>query len=339
LHVDPMELEIGYGLIPLVDPEQKGDLLDRVTMIRRQTALEMGIIVPPIRIRDNIQLKPNEYSIKIKGIEVSRGSVMVDYFLAMNPGTASQEIEGIETTEPAFGLPARWIRENKKEQAEILGYTVVDPASVIATHLTELIKTHAHELLGRQEVQSLIDIVKERHSVVVEELIPSKMNLGEVQKVLQNLLRERVSIRNLVTILEALADYSPMTKDPHVLTEYVRASLARQICKQHQMPDGSIPTITIDPQFEDMILESVQETGTASYPVLPPDVLQRFSKNLTETIEKAVSLNYQPIVMCSPRVRMYIRRLIERLFPNVVVLSHSEIVPDARVRSVGAVGV
>ncbi|MFH1538198.1 MAG: flagellar biosynthesis protein FlhA, partial [bacterium] len=339
LHVDAMELEIGYGLIPLVDPEQKGDLLDRVTMIRRQTALEMGIVVPPIRIRDNIQLKPNEYSIKIKGIEMSRGNVMVDYFLAMNPGTASQEIEGIDTTEPAFGLPAKWIRENKKEQAEMLGYTVVDPASVVATHLTEVIKNHSYELLGRQETQNLIEIVKERNSVVVEELIPGKLSLGEAQKVLQNLLRERVSIRNLVVILEALADYSPLTKDPHVLTEYVRSALARQICKQHEMADGSIPVITIDPNLEEIILDSVQEAGTSAFPVLAPDVIQKLSKNLSDLIEKAVSLNYQPIIMCSPRVRMYVRRLIERLFPSLVVLAHSEVISDIKIRSIGVVQV
>lgn len=337
LFVDQMELEIGYGLIPLVDPEQKGDLLDRVTMIRRQTALEMGIIVPPIRIRDNIQLRPNDYSIKIKGTEVASGNLMVDYFLAMNPGNATQEIEGIDTTEPAFGLPAKWIREANKEQAEILGYTVVDPASVVATHLTEVIKNHAYELLGRQEVQTLIDIVKERNSVVVEELIPNKLELGEVQKVLQNLLRERVSIRNLVTVLEILADYVGMTKDTNVLTEYVRAGLARQICKQHQMSDGTLPVITVDPRLEDMLIESVQESGTAAYPVLAPDVVDRIAKNMSAMIEKAISLNYQPIIMCSPRVRMYFRRLVERLFPTLVVLSHSEIIPDAKVRSVGMV--
>ncbi len=339
LFVDSMELEIGYGLIPLVDPDQKGDLLDRVTMIRRQTALEMGIIVPPIRIRDNIQLRPNEYSIKIKGTEVANGTLMVDYFLAMNPGNASQEIDGIDTTEPAFGLPAKWIREANKEQAEMLGYTVVDPASVVATHLTEIIKTHAYELLGRQEVKSLIDIVKEKNSVVVDELIPTKLDLGDVQKVLQNLLRERVSIRNLATILELLADFAGLTKDVNVLTEYVRAGMARQICKQHQMPDGTIPVITIDPRFEDTVLESVQEAGTTSYPVLAPDVVEKLSRNLSALIEKAISLNYQPIVMCSPRVRMYVRRLVERLFPTLVVLSHSEIVPDAKVRSVGMVSV
>jgi len=338
LQVDPMELEIGYGLIPLVDPEQKGDLLDRVTMIRRQTALEMGIVVPPIRIRDNIQLKPNDYSIKIRGTEVASGNLMVDHFLAMNPGNISQEVEGVDTTEPAFGLPAKWIREAQKEQAEIMGYTVVDPASVVATHLTEVIKNHAHELLGRQEVQSLIDVIKERNPVIVEELIPNKMEVGEVQKVLQNLLKERVSIRDMVTILETLADFSAMTKDVNVLTEYVRASLARQICNQHQLPDGTIPVITIDPQLEDMVLESVQETGTTSYPVLPPDVFEKVSENLGSMIEKAVSLNYQPIVMSSPRVRMYIRRLFERMFPSLVVLAHSEVTPDVKVKSIGMVG-
>ncbi len=339
LYVDPMELEIGYGLIPLVDPDQKGDLLDRVTMIRRQTALEMGIIVPPIRIRDNIQLRPNDYSIKIKGVEVAGGSLMVDHFLAMNPGGATQEIEGVNTTEPAFGLPAKWIREGGKEQAELLGYTVVDPASVVATHLTEVIKSHAYELLGRQETQELVNIVKEKHSVVVEELIPNKMELGDIQKVLQNLLRERVSIRNLALILEALADYGTLSKDVNVLTEYVRAALARQICKQHQMNDGTLPVITIDPKLEDLVLQSVHDAGTMSYPVLPPEVIDKLTENMSKMVEKTVQLNYQPIIMCSPRVRMYVRRLIERLFPSLTVLSHSEISSDCKVRSLGMVGV
>lgn len=338
LQVDQMELEIGYGLIPLVDPEQKGDLLDRVTMIRRQTALEMGIVVPPIRIRDNIQLRPNDYAVKIRGTEVADGMLMVDHFLAMNPGNVTQEVDGVDTTEPAFGLPAKWIREAVKEQAEILGYTVVDPASVVATHLTEIIKNHAYELLGRQEVQSLIDVVKERNSVIVEELIPNKMEVGEVQKVLQNLLKERVSIRDMVTILETLADFCGMTKDANVLTEYVRAGLARQICRQHQMPDGSIPVITIDPKLEDAVLESVQDAGTTSYPVLEPDLYEKVSRNISDMMEKAVSMNYQPIIMCSPRVRMYVRRLVERMFPSLVVLSHSEVTQEIRIRSLGMVG-
>ncbi len=337
LHVDQMELEIGYGLIPLVDPDQKGDLLDRVTMIRRQTALEMGIVVPPIRIRDNIQLRPNEYSIKIKGVEVASGNVMVDHYLAMNPGNAAQEIDGIDTTEPAFGLPARWIREAVKEQAEMLGYTVVDPASVIATHLTEIIKNHSYELLGRQEVQKLIEVIKEKNPVVIEELIPNKLELGEIQKVLQNLLRERVSIRNLVEILETLADYSALTKDVGILTEYVRASIGRQICKQHQMNDGTLPVITVDPNFEDLVAESVRDGGSIAYPVLSPDVMANLENNLSNMIEKAVSLNYQPILLCSPRTRMYVRRLVERIFPSLVVLSHSEIVPEVKVKSVGMI--
>lgn len=338
LQVDQMELEIGYGLIPLVDPEQKGDLLDRVTMIRRQTALELGIVVPPIRIRDNIQLRPNDYAVKIRGTEVASGMLMVDHFLAMNPGNVTQEVDGVDTTEPAFGLPAKWIREAVKEQAEILGYTVVDPASVVATHLTEIIKNHAYELLGRQEVQHLIDVVKERNAVIVEELIPNKMEVGEVQKVLQNLLKERVSIRDMVSILETLADFCGLTKDANVLTEYVRAALARQICRQHQMPDGSIPVITIDPKLEDVVLESVQDAGSASYPVLAPDVFEKVSKNISGMMEKAISMNYQPILMCSPRVRMYMRRLVERMFPSLVVLSHSEVAQEVKVRSLGMVG-
>lgn len=339
LHVDPMELEIGYGLIPLVDPNQKGDLLDRVTMIRRQTAVEMGIIVPPIRIRDNIQLKPNEYLIKIKGIEIAKGTIMVDHYLAMNPAGVKEEISGIDTVEPAFGLPAKWISESEREKAEMLGYTVVDPSSVIATHLTEIIRNNAHELLGRQETQELIDVVKEKSPVVVEELIPNVLSLGEVQKVLQNLLRERISIRNLVTILETLADYAPITKDIDVLTEYVRTSLARQICKQYQLSDGTMPVITLNPSLEDTIVNSLQKTETITYPVVSPEIVQKLVENSKKLIEKAVSMNYQPIILCSPRVRIYFRRLVERFFKNIVVLSHSEVLPEVKIKVIGMLSI
>ncbi len=339
LHVDAMELEIGYGLIPLVDPDQKGDLLDRVTMIRRQNAIEMGIIVPPIRIRDNIQLKPNEYLIKIKGIEVAKGTIMVDHYLAMNPAGVKEEIIGIDTVEPAFGLPAKWISEAEREKAEMLGYTIVDPSSVIATHLTEIIRNNAHELLGRQETQELIDVVKEKSPVVVEELIPNILSLGEVQKVLQNLLRERISIRNLVVILETLADYAPITKDIDVLTEYVRSALARQICKQYQLPDGTLPVITLNPSLEDTIVNSLQKTETITYPVIPPETVQKIVENSKNLVEKAISMNYQPIILCSPRVRIYFRRLVERFFQNIVVLSHSEVLPEVKIKVIGMLSI
>ncbi len=337
LHVDPMELEIGYALIPLVDPEQKGDLLDRVTMIRRQTALEMGLVVPPIRIRDNIQLKPNDYSIKIRGNEVTGGNVMVERFLAMNPGEVGEEIDGVPTTEPAFGLPAIWITEDQKDAAEMAGYTIVDPASVVATHLTEVIRSHGYQLLGRQEVKSLLDTVKEKFPAVVEELVPDVLSVGEIQKVLQNLLRERVPIRNLVTILETLADYGGMTKDVDVLTEYVRAKLAREICHSHQMPDGTLPVITLDPEVEEIIQRSIHRGERASYAVLPPDITLRLKDSLQKELEKATTMNYHPLLLASPRVRTYLKKLVDPFFPSLVVLSHSEITPEIKLRSIGTV--
>lgn len=337
LHVDAMELEIGYALIPLVDPDQKGDLLDRVTMIRRQTALEMGLVVPPIRIRDNIQLRPNDYAIKIRGNEVARGNVMVDRFLAMNPGEVSEEVDGIPTTEPAFGLPALWITEAQKDQAEMAGYTIVDPASVVATHLTEVIKSHGYELLGRQEVKSLLDNLKDKYAAVVDELVPDVLSVGEVQKVLQNLLRERVPVRNLVTILETLADYGGMTKDVDVLTEYVRSRLAREICATHQLPDGALAVMTLDPEVEETIQRSIHRGERTSYAVLPPDVTLRLKEGLDAEVSKAANLGYQPILLASPRVRTYLKKLVDPFFPSLVVLSHSEITPGIKLRSIGTV--
>ncbi len=337
LHVDAMELEIGYALIPLVDPDQKGDLLDRVTMIRRQTALEMGLVVPPIRIRDNIQLRPNDYAIKIRGNEVAKGNVMVDRFLAMNPGEVSEEVDGIPTTEPAFGLPALWIAETQKDQAEMAGYTIVDPASVVATHLTEVIKSHGYELLGRQEVKSLLDNLKDKYAAVVDELVPDVLSVGEVQKVLQNLLRERVPVRNLVTILETLADYGGMTKDVDVLTEYVRSRLAREICATHQLPDGALAVMTLDPEVEETIQRSIHRGERTSYAVLPPDVTLRLKEGLDAEVGKAATLGYQPILLASPRVRTYLKKLVDPFFPSLVVLSHSEITPGIKLRSIGTV--
>ena len=268
LQMDMMEIGIGYGLIPLVDVEQGGDLLERVTMIRRQCALELGIVIPAIRIRDNMQLSPNTYCIKIKGVEMGRGELMCRYYLAMKAGPVSEEIPGIATTEPAFGLPALWITEDKREQAEWAGYTVVDAPSVLATHLTEIIKSHAHELLGRQEVKTLLDAMRDQYSAVVEERVPDLLTLGEIQKVLQNLLREGVSIRNLVTILETLADNARHTRDPEVLTEQVRQGLARQISSQYAV-DGVIPVITLEPRLEEELLERLEGEGSAHLIVEP----------------------------------------------------------------------
>lgn len=336
LQVDPIELEFGYGIIPLADINQGGDLLDRVVMIRRQLALELGMIVPIIRLRDNIQLNPNQYVIKIKGVEVSQGELMMDHFMAMNPGTAEDEIEGIPTTEPAFGLPAIWISESQRDRAEMLGYTVVDPPSIIATHMTEIIKRHAHELLGRQDVQTLLDNVKATYPAIVEELVPKQLTLGEVQKVLCNLLREGVSIRDMVTILEALADYAPITRDSDLLTEYVRQALGRAISKAFITPDNS-DVITIDPQLEQMIMDSVQKTEAGSYLAIEPSVSGKIINNLAKLVEKVAQLGKQPVVLASPMVRLYFKRLTEQSIPGLVVLSYNELDPGMEVKSVGMV--
>jgi len=336
LQVDPIELEFGYGIIPLADINQGGDLLDRVVMIRRQLALEMGMIVPIIRLRDNIQLSPNQYVIKIKGVEVSQGELMMDHFMAMNPGTAEDEIDGIPTTEPAFGLPAIWITESQRDRAEMLGYTVVDPPSIIATHMTEIIKRYSHELLGRQDVQTLLDNVKTTYPAIVDELVPKLLTLGEVQKVLGNLLKEGVSIRDMVTILETLADYAPVTRDSDMLTEYVRQALGRAISKTFITPDNS-DVITLDPQLEQMIMDSVQKTETGVYLSIEPSVTNRIIRNLSKLMEKLAQLGKQPVVIASPVVRLYFKRMTEQSVPGLVVLSYNELEPTTEVRSIGMV--
>jgi flagellar biosynthesis protein FlhA len=336
LQVDPMELEIGYALIPLVDPEQGGDLLDRVTLIRRQAALDLGIIVPPIRIRDNMQLKPNVYVIKIKGVEVARGEVRPDRYLAMNPGTATEEIKGEKTTEPAFGLPAIWIREADRERAEVAGYTVVDAPSIVATHLTEVIKKNAPEILGRQEVQTLLDNLKESYPAIVEE-VSGVLSIGEIQKVLHNLLREEVSIRDLLTILETLADYAPQTKDIDILTERVRAGLSRQICNQYVGEDGVLRVITLDPSVEELITSSLQQTPEGEQVVLDPGTLQKLLMVLKENANKVSQAGYQPVLLTSPQIRRHIKQISRRTIPNLVVLSYNEIIQDIQVTSLGTI--
>ncbi|TCL40139.1 flagellar biosynthesis protein FlhA [Anaerospora hongkongensis] len=336
LQVDPMELEIGYSLIPIVDVSQGGDLLDRVVMIRRQCALELGLIVPTIRIRDNIQLKPNIYVIKLRGVEIAKGELMLDHYMAMNPGTVFDEVQGIATVEPAFGLPALWIQESVREQAELSGYTVVDPVSVLATHLTEVIKSHADEILGRQEVQTLVDAVKQNNPAVVEEVVPSLLSLGDIQKVLANLLRERISIRDMVTIMETLGDYASLTKDTELLTEYVRHGLARQISRQH-VQNNTLVCLTVDPQLENMIHGAVQRTEQGSYVALEPQVMQAIVASLTNELPKLTNLGYQPLVLTSPAVRMHFRKLTERVAPNLTVLSYAEIEPKIEVQALGVV--
>jgi len=337
LQVDPIEFEFGYGLIPLADTQQGGDLLDRVIMIRRQCALELGLVVPVIRIRDNIQLKPNEYVIKIKGNAVARGELLLNHYLAMSPGYEDDSIHGIETTEPAFGLPAIWIDEPTKERAELSGYTVVDPPSVVATHLTEIIKRHAHELIGRQETKALVDNVKENYPALVDELIPSILTLGEVQKVLTKLLHEKVSIRDLVTIFETLADYGQYTKDTEVLTEYVRQSLSRQITQQYSPEGNSLRVITLGAQLEKKIIESVQQNDQGSYVSLDPVSSQQIYQRLTDQVNRVLQSGQQPIILASPTIRMYLRQIVARTLQDVPILSYSELEPNIEVQSVGVV--
>ena len=336
LQVDPIELEFGYGIIPLADSSQGGDLLDRVVMIRRQCALDLGMIVPVIRLRDNIQLRPNEYIIKIKGIEVTKGELMFDHYLAMNPGTADIELEGIKTIEPAFGLPAVWVNEDQKARAEMLGYTVVDSPSIVATHLTEIVKAHAHELLGRQDVQKLVDNLKEAYPALVDEVIPKMISIGEMQKVLANLLKENVSIRDMVTIMETLADYAPMTKDPDMLTEYVRQSLRRSITKRFIM-NNKAKVITLDATLEQSIMGAVQQTEYGAYLNLDPQSVQEIYNSLSREMQKFTNIGEQPMVLASPVVRIYFKKLTEQVAPGLTVLSYNELDPSVEVQSIGVV--
>ena len=337
LQVDPMELEIGYSLIPLVDTGQGGDLLDRIVMIRRQCALELGLVVPTIRIRDNIQIKPNAYIIKLKGMEIARGELMLDHFLAMNSGTVFEEIPGIETVEPAFGLPALWIPESQREQAELSGYTVVDAVSVLATHLTEIIKQHASEILGRQETQNLVDNLAKSNQGLVDEVVPELLGIGEIQKVLANLLNERVSIRDMATIMEVLADYARATKDPEILTEYVRHAMARQITQQVVQGGTTLPCITLDPALENRIVGGIQRTDHGSYVSLDPDSMRRMIASLNREIEKLANQGYSAVVLTSPAVRLYFRKLVERSIQGLVIVSHAEIDQSIEIQIVGVV--
>lgn len=337
LQVDPIEFEFGYGLIPLADTQQGGDLLDRIILIRRQCALELGVVVPVIRIRDNIQLRPNEYIIKIKGNTVARGELLLNHYLAMSPGIDDDSIAGIETTEPAFGLPAIWIDEVTKERAELSGYTVVDPPSVVATHLTEIIKKHTHELLGRQETKALIENVRESYPALVDDLIPSVLSVGDVQKVLAKLLREKISVRDLVTILETLADYGSYTKDPEILTEYVRQSLSRQITQQFTSLGDSLKVITVGPSVEKKIADSVQQSDQGSYLALDPSSSQIIYHRVSEQVSKLIQSGQQPVILTSPTIRMYLRQLLERTLHDIPVLSYSELEPSVEIQSMGVV--
>ena len=337
LAVDPIELEFGYGIIPLADVNQGGDLLDRVVMIRRQIALELGTVVPIIRLRDNIQLNPNQYIIKIKGIQVSEGEILFDHYMAMNPGYVEEEITGIPTFEPSFHLPATWITEGQRERAESLGYTVVDPPSIIATHLTEIIREHIDELLTRQDVQSLLNNLKESNPSLVDELTPKLLGLGEIQKVLQNLLREGISIRDLLTILETLADYAPTTRDTDILTEYVRQSLKRAISTKYFPANETSSVVTLDPKVEQEIMQSVKQTETGAFLNLDPARSKSILDSVGKEVEKLENLGKTPIVITSPIVRMYFKRLTEDYFKDLVVVSYNEIESNVELQSVGMV--
>lgn len=339
LQVDPIELEFGYGIIPLADVNQGGDLLDRVVMIRRQIALELGCVVPMIRLRDNIQLNPNQYVIKIKGVPVSDGEILFDHYMAMNPGYVEEEITGIPTFEPSFHLPAIWITESQRERAESMGYTVVDPPSIIATHLTEVIRGHLDELLTRQDVQNLINNVQEANSTLIAELVPKLLGVGEIQKVLQNLLREGISIRDLITIFETLADYAPTTRDTDVLTEYVRQNLRRAISNKYFPANEMTSVVTLDPKIEQDIMGAVKQTEQGAYLTLDPDTKQAIINAVQEETAKLEDLGKNPIVITSPIVRMYFKKLTEEYFKDLIVVSYNEIESNVELQSVGMVTV
>ncbi|MBP3753415.1 MAG: flagellar biosynthesis protein FlhA [Lachnospiraceae bacterium] len=337
LTVDPIELEFGYGIIPLADVNQGGDLLDRVVMIRRQIALELGTVVPIIRLRDNIQLNPNQYIIKIKGIQISEGEILFDHYMAMNPGYVQEEITGIPTFEPSFHLPAIWITEGQREKAETLGYTVVDPPSIIATHLTEIIRQNIDELLTRQDVQNLINNVKENNPNIVDELVPKLLGLGEVQKVLQNLLREGVSIRDLLTILETLADYAPTTRDTDILTEYVRQALKRAISARYFAQNDTNSVVTLDPKIEQEIMSCVKQTENGSFINMDPARTHAILDSVKVEMQKLENLGKTPIIVTSPIVRIYFRKLTEDYYKDLIVVSYNEVDTSVNLTSVGMV--
>jgi len=337
LNLDTIELEVGYGLIPLVDKQQDGTLLGRIRAIRRQFATEMGIIIPPIHIRDNLNLNPAQYRLLIKGVEAAGTELMVNHFLAMDPGGTAQEIEGIDTIEPAFNLPAKWIPQDREEEAKFAGYTVVDNSTVIATHLTEIIRNNAHDLLGRQDVQHLIDNLSKMSPKAVEELIPNLLSLGVVQKVLQNLLRERISIRDLLSIVETLADFAPMGKDPDLLTEYVRQRIAKGMLAPYLQEGKVLQVMTLDRNLEEVLSKNIKHTEHGSYLALDPKLVEEIVQTVAKEVEQLVALNTQPVIMTSPNLRRHLRKLIEPSLPTVFVVSHAEIVDDINLQASGKV--
>jgi flagellar biosynthesis protein FlhA len=337
LNIDPLELEVGYGLIPLVDREQGGEFLDRVRSIRRQFALEMGLVIPPIHIRDNLQLNSSEYQILLKGVKIAGAELMVNHYMALDPGDAMRKIEGIDTMEPAFNLPAKWIPNAKKEEASLAGYAVVDNVTVMATHLTEVLRNYASELLGRQETQDLLDNLSKSYPKAVEELVPNLLALGSVQKVLQNLIRERISIRDLLTIVETLADCAPLTKDPEILTEYVRHKLSRSIISPYIAEDGMLKMIIMEQDVEDALLKGLQKTEQGSYLSVDPKMADSIIASIKDESEKAMAKDIQPILLTTPTLRRHLKKMLEYFVPTLMVLSKSELLSDIGIQSIGKV--
>jgi flagellar biosynthesis protein FlhA len=336
LRMDALAVEIGYGLISIVDVQQGGDFLNRIRSIRKQTAQDMGVIVPPVNVSDNLKLGPKEYSILLKGIEIARGELMIDKLLAINPGNVSGEIEGTLTKEPTFGLPAYWISKDKRERAQLMNYTVVDPPTVLATHLTEMIRNFAYELVGRQDVKALIDFVAETHPKLTEELVPKTLSVGEIQKVLQNLLREKVSIRDLVTIFETLADYGSQTKDPVTLTEMTRAALSRSITKNLVNEGGELAVITLSPEWEAQLSAAMTRTEAGAYLAVDPKKFEQLVHAMMKTCQTLTTANWT--LLCSSNLRFHVRKLIERFIPQLTVISPNDIPPNLQITSIGVVG-
>ncbi|HOV69199.1 MAG TPA: flagellar biosynthesis protein FlhA, partial [Clostridia bacterium] len=338
LQVDPIELEFGYSVIPLADVNQGGDLLERVVAIRKQCAMDLGVVIPVIRLRDDLQLNPGEYSIKIKGIEAARGEIIADHYLAMNPSGETMDMPGIDTTEPTFGLPARWITPDNRDRAEIMGYTVVDPATVIATHLAEVLKKHSYEFIGRQDLHTMLEHVRQSAPALVDEVTPKLLTLGEIQKVLMNLLKEGIPIRDMATILEVLGDYGALTRDTDLLTEYVRQGLKRTISKKF-VSSGRIHAITVDPNTEDIILKGIQQSQQGSYLAIPPEQAQTLLGNLSREAMRVSAMGYEPVVVTSPVVRIHLKKLSEHILPDLVVLSFQEIEQNVEIHGVGTVSI
>ncbi|MEF3696948.1 flagellar biosynthesis protein FlhA [Desulfolutivibrio sp.] len=339
LPLDLLELEVGYGLIPLVDEDQSGNLLARIRSIRRQFALDMGLIVPSLHLRDNLQLKPGQYTVLIKGNEVASAEILIDHYLAMDPGDAKHRIRGVETREPAFNLPALWIPEAQKEEAMLAGYTVVDPATVIATHLTEVFRRHLHEFLGRQETQVLLDNLAKRAPKAVEDLVPGVLGLGSVQKVLQNLVKENVSVRDLLTIVETLSDYGHSIKDPDQLTEYVRSRMGRTIVKPYLSPGGSLPIFNLSPKVEGSIQESLRKTDHGTYMAMEPMTAQKIIQAIKNAMDKALSVEGQPVLLTSPVSRPHLAQLLMRFVPTLPVISQAEIPGEIKLQSLATIGI